>query len=218
MNDHYSKLINFVYKKIKHIKEPTILEFGVRDGVSTKMLIELCEVQSGNLYSIDINDCRSISKSRRWNFIQSRDDNFDFLKNKIPKKFDIIFLDTLHEAQHVKKIFYYYYKFLKANGFFFIDDTSWLPYVKKNYRDRFYAEINNKETFEILLKIYFANYHNFDLEFSFVSSGFALVEKLNDNELNSPKKIPSRKLGIKNFFRKILIKSGIKNFLKNILR
>ena len=129
---------------------------------------------------------------------------FYFIKNKIPEKFDIIFLDTLHEAQHVKKIFYYYYKFLKTDGFFFIDDTSWLPYVKKNYKDRFYAEINNQETFEILLKIYFANYHNFDLEFSFVSSGFALAKKLNNNELNSPRKIPSRKLGVKNLMWKIL--------------
>ena len=87
--------------------------------------------------------------------------NFDFLKNKIPEKFDIIFLDTLHEAQHVKKIFCYYYKFLKTNGFFFIDDTSWLPYVKNNYRDRFYAEINNQETFKILLEIYFSKLAKF---------------------------------------------------------
>ena len=204
MNNHYRKLINFVYEKIKHIKEPSILEFGVREGVSTKMFIELCEAHSGNLYSIDARDCKSVSKSKRWNFIQSRDDNFDFIKNKIPEKFDIIFLDTLHEAQHVKKIFYYYYKFLKTDGFFFIDDTSWLPYVKKNYRDGVYAEINNQETFEILLKIYFANYNNFDLEFSFVSTGFSLAKKLNNNELNSPRKIPSRKLGIKNLMWKIL--------------
>ena len=79
-----------------------------------------------------------------------------------------------------------------------------MPYAKNNYRDRFYAEINNRETFEILLKIYFSNYKNFDLEFSFVSSGFALTKKLNNNELNYPKKIPSRKLGIKNLARKIL--------------
>ena len=204
MNDHYRKLINFVYEKIKHIKEPTILEFGVREGVSTKMFIELCEARLGNLYSIDTKDCKSVSKNKRWNFIQSRDDNFDFIKNKIPEKFDIIFLDTLHEAQHVKKIFYYYYKFLKTDGFFFIDDTSWLPYVKKNYRDLVYGEINNQETFEILLKIYFANCNNFDLEFSFVSTGFALAKKLNNNELNSPRKIPSRKLGVKNLLWKIL--------------
>ena len=204
MKDHDRKLKNFVYEKIKDIKEPNILEFGVRDGISTKMFIELCESQSGSLYSVDKNNYGSVIKSKRWNFIQSRDDDFDFLKKKLPDNFDIIFLDTLHEANHIEKIFYYYYKSLKIDGLFFIDDISWLPYIKNNYRDRFYCEINNKETFELLLKIYFANYHNFDLEFSFVSSGFALARKLNNNQLNLPKKIPSRIWGIKNILRKII--------------
>ena len=87
---------------------------------------------------------------------------------------------------------------------FIVDDISWIPYLKNNNFNNFFCEINNKETFEILLKIYFANYHNFDLEFSFVSSGFALAKKLNNNELNSPRKIPSRKLGVKNLMWKIL--------------
>jgi len=204
MKDHDRKLKNFVYEKIKDIKEPNILEFGVRDGISTKIFIELCESQSGSLYSVDKNNYGSVIKSKRWNFIQSRDDDFDFLKKKLPDNFDIIFLDTLHEANHIEKIFYYYYKSLKIDGLFFIDDISWLPYIKNNYRDRFYCEINNKETFELLLKIYFANYHNFDLEFSFVSSGFALARKLNNNQLNLPKKIPSRIWGIKNILRKII--------------
>ena len=204
MKDHDRKLKNFVYEKIKDIKEPNILEFGVRDGISTKMFIELCESQSGSLYSVDKNNYGSVIKSKRWNFIQSRDDDFDFLKKKLPDNFDIIFLDTLHEANHIEKMFYYYYKSLKIDGLFFIDDISWLPYIKNNYRDRFYCEINNKETFELLLKIYFANYHNFDLEFSFVSSGFALARTLNNNQLNLPKKIPSRIWGIKNILRKII--------------
>ena len=55
MKDHDQKLKNFVYEKIKDIKEPNILEFGVRDGISTKMFIELCESQSGSLYSVDKN-------------------------------------------------------------------------------------------------------------------------------------------------------------------
>ena len=33
------------------------------------------------------------------------DDNFDFLENQLPKKFDIIYLDSLHEAKHVEKFF-----------------------------------------------------------------------------------------------------------------
>ncbi len=91
MKGHYRKPMNFVYEKIKHIREPTILEFGVRGGVSTKMFIELCEARSGNLYSIDANNCESVSKSKRWNFIQSRDDNFDFIKTKHQKNLTLYF-------------------------------------------------------------------------------------------------------------------------------
>ena len=47
-----------------------------------------------------------------WTFIQSRDDNFDYLENK-HQKFDVIYLDSLHEADHVEKILYYYFDKLK---------------------------------------------------------------------------------------------------------
>ena len=40
--------------------------------------------------------------------------------------------------------------------------------------------INNYETFQLLLKIFHANYKNFDLDFTFVQSGYALIKKLND--------------------------------------
>ena len=35
-------------------------------------------------------------------FIQSRDDNFEYIKSMIPQKLDVIFIDTIHEAKHVK--------------------------------------------------------------------------------------------------------------------
>ena len=66
-------------------------------------------------------------------------------------------------------------------------------------------EINNQETFEKILDIYNSNSENFDLEFSFVGTGAAKIKKLNDNLLINPKKIISRKMSIKNFFRKFII-------------
>ena len=100
--------------------------------------------------------------------MKTRDDNFEFLKEKLPKKFDLIYLDSIHEADHVQKIFYHYYEFLKIGGQFYIDDISWLPYLKSNYRDNFYCEINNKETFERLMKIYNNNFDNFDIYFTYI--------------------------------------------------
>ena len=96
-----------------------------------------------------------------------RDDNFleieKFIKNK---KFDVIYLDTIHKADHVKKILFHYFKYLKSNGLFFVDDTSLLPYLHSREKNNFSQEINNQETFDKILEIYNENHENIDLEFS----------------------------------------------------
>ena len=206
MKKNNKKFENFIFHKIKNLKNPKILEFGVQKGYSTKRFLDLINKKGGQLISVDINDCSGITKNKKWKFIQSRDDNFKLITKNIPKKVDIIFLDSLHEAKHVQKMIYYYYKFLKKNGFFFIDDICWLPYVKNSWRQNSYAEINNYETFHSLLNIFHANYKNFNLEFTFVESGYALIKKLNDKMIISPKKIPLKRYRPKYFVKKILNK------------
>ena len=200
------KFENFIFKKIKDLNNLKILEFGVQRGYSTKRFIDLINKKGGELYSVDIDDCSNISRNKKWTFIQSRDDNFKLKKKKIPKKVDVIFLDSLHEADHVQKMIYYYYKFLNKGGYFFIDDICWLPYVKNSWRQNSYAERNNYETFQTLLKIFYSNYKNFDLEFTFVESGYALIKKLNNNKIKLPKKIPLNKFGAKNIIKNIIKK------------
>ena len=67
--------------------------------------------------------------------------------------------------------------------------------------------MNNKETFNIILDIYSENVSNFDLEFTFISSGFALIKKKTDNKLNPIIKKRDRSFSIKNLLR--LIKKKI---------
>lgn len=205
MSEYEKKIETFLIKQIKDIKKPIILELGVKEGRSTKMFLELCKKNDGKLFSIDRDEYSNLFNSPNWNFIKSNDDDFDYLKNKLPEKFDIIYLDTTHEADHVEKIFYSYFKKLNLNGFFFIDDISWLPYLKTASRNNFYCEINNKETFERLLSIYQENTENFDIEFSFLSSGICKIIK-KKNELNIKKKIVTREISIKNILKKILAK------------
>ncbi len=200
------KFENFIFNKIKNLKDPKILEFGVQRGYSTKRFLDLIDRRGGQLISVDIDDCSGVSRNKNWKFIQSRDDNFKLVTKNIPKKVDVIFLDSLHEANHVQKIIYYYYKFLSKNGFFFVDDICWLPYVKNSWRQNSYAEINNYETFHLLLKIFHANYKNFDLDFTFVDSGYALIKKLNNNQIIPPKKIPFKIYRPKYFVKKIIKK------------
>ena len=209
MSKYIYKFESFIKTSIKDMKNINIVEFGVKEGRSTRIFLELCKKNSGKLYSIDIDNYEHKFKDSNWSFIQSRDDNFEFLEKKLPTKIDVIYLDSLHEAEHVEKIFYHYYKKLNLNGFFFIDDISWLPYLEKETRDNFYCEINNKETFNKILEIYKNNTENFDLSFDFTSSGSCKIFKKTDS-LNPPKKVKTRESGIKNYLRKFLRMINIK--------
>ena len=202
MESYEYKLQKFLSTELINIEKPKIVEFGVREGRSTKIFLDYCDKYDGNLYSIDIDDYSHLFSDEKWTFIKSRDDNFEYLKNVLPEKFDFIYLDSLHEAHHVEKIFYYYFKSLKLNGIFFIDDISWLPYLKNNERNNFYCEINNKETFDKLIKIYNSNYENFDIFVTFISSGMCKIVKKREN-LNKPKKLYSRVNTLKNIIRKL---------------
>ena len=201
MEDFDYKLDNFLLPHINDFKEPIILELGVQNGRSTKKFLEICNKNNGWLYSVDLDDCANVSKDKRWKFFQTRDDNFEYIKSKIPNKIDVLFIDTLHEAKHVKKLFYEYYPLIKSKGFIFIDDISHLPYLKNTVRSNFYCEINNKETFEMLLSIYSKNYDNFELNYSFYSSGLAIIRKLNNNNLYPSSNLVLRHNTFKNYLR-----------------
>jgi predicted O-methyltransferase YrrM len=202
MDEYSLKIDSFMFDTIKEIKSPKVLEFGVKEGRSTKMFLDLCKSNDGKLISVDINDYRDLFKDSNWNFIQCRDDNFEKLDSYLKDKLDVIYLDSLHEAKHVEKIIYHYFSKLKIGGFFFIDDISWLPYTKNSQRNNFYCEINNKETFDKLLDIYNNNQRNIDIYFSFISSGMCKIIKKNE-KLEVPSKILTRDKSLKNLIRKI---------------
>ena len=202
MDNYEYKLHNTISKEIKNYKNVNILEFGVRKGVSTKLFLDHASKNNCKVYSVDIIDYSKNFNDQNWTFIKSKDDSFDYIKNKIPNEFKIIYLDTLHEANHVEKIIYNYYDLLSLDGLFIIDDISHLPYLKNNKQSNFYCEINNFETFNKLLEIYNNNKENFDLSFSFIDSGNAFFKKKTNQSLNTPKQIITRINSIKNIIRK----------------
>ena len=203
-DDYITKLEETSLNFLKSLTEPVILEFGVRHGQSTEFFLNICEKNNGFLYSVDIDDTSKKFNSKKWKFIHGRDDNFKLVESYIPKKIDLIYIDSFHDAEHVAKIFYHYYPFLKKDGILLIDDVSWLLYSKKNERDNFNSEINNHETFHKILDIYNNNTNNFDLTFNFKSSGIAKILKKNDENLFVSKKVLIRQFTIKNLIRKIV--------------
>ena len=203
MTDYEYKLNNFLYPLISKINNINILEFGVQKGRSTLKFLEICNNNDGHLFSADIDDCSDVSKDPRWTFIKSRDDNFELIKSKIPNKVDVIFLDSLHEASHVENIVYNYFDLLNKDGYFFIDDISHLPYLKNRNSNNFYCEINNKETFNKIIGIYNNNEDLFDLNFSFMSSGLAIMKKKSNLSIKRGDVIISRDNSLKNIIRSL---------------
>ena len=49
----------------------------------------------------------------------------------------------------------------------YIDDISWLPYMKNSWRDHKYTENINRDTFNKILEIQLSNYDNINLIFTF---------------------------------------------------
>jgi len=200
--EQYENKLEFFLDDLRKIQKPQIIEFGVRFGVSTKKIIEICERNNGFLNAIDVLDCSKVSVSKNWKFHQCRDDNFEYLDEVLPRNVDLIYLDSYHNANHIEKIFFHYYDFLKPNGFFIFDDISWIPYLQNKKRNNFNCEINNFETFERLMQILSSNENLFKLYFSFVGSGLCKIIKKSNLPLNKPQKIRKRVNSIKNYVRK----------------
>ena len=194
----------FIYKEINKIQKVKILELGVKEGVSTSMFLKLCEENDGKLISIDIENYSDLYQNNRWNFIKTRDDNFEKINNEILNMggLDVVYIDSFHEPNHVKKLFYNYYKLLNKNGFIFIDDISWLPYAKSSFKENNWIHEMNFKTFEKLLEIKLNNQNNFTLEFSFEGSGTAKITKITDDEIGQPKKVKKPKPFV-SFFKNI---------------
>ena len=198
----YENKIDYIVNLVKDFKNINILELGVREGISTKKFLEICNQNNGKLVSIDIDDCSKVSNDKRWTFIHSSDDNFEIVDKEINSKLDLIYIDSYHEPNHVEKVFNHYYNYLKISGICVIDDISWLPYCKNEYRDNEYSEMINKSIFKKILEIYNQNKDKFLLEFYFEGSGLAIIRKKKD-VLNESKRILSRDFSVKNILKVI---------------
>jgi predicted O-methyltransferase YrrM len=198
----FKKLRNFLDNDLKKINKPKILEFGVRNGISTYYFLKY--INAKKLISVDINDCSKVIKHKNWLFIKSSDENIKLINSYLTAKLDVIYLDTVHTANHVEKIIYLYFSKLKKNGYFIIDDTFWLPYCKNQDLDKFWIEINNRETFDTICEIYNANKDRMHISFSIETSGICKIKKISNKKLLPKKKIFNRQYSIKNYIRTII--------------
>ena len=204
VQNYQDKITKFILDHENDKKNINILEFGVREGRSTKMFLDICAKNEGKLISVDVDDYSNLFNDNNWTFLKTRDDDYEKVSSYFSEDFDIILIDSLHEPTHVSKLIYTYWKHLKLNGSMYIDDISWLPYMKNSWRDHEYTENINRDTFNKILEIQLSNYDNINLTFSFSGSGMCRIIKQNHNELSKPKLIFPRKNYIKKILKKLL--------------
>lgn len=205
MNNLNTKL-KYVLDKVKTIKNPQVLELGVHKGKSTNLFLDICDKNNGHLISVDIEDCSNVSNNPSWEFIHTSDDNFELINSRIKKHLDVIYIDSLHQDSHVKKVLFNYYNFLKVDGLCFIDDISWLPYISGKKKDNSYMEEINFRIFNKVLSIYNSNMENFFLEFFFEGSGYALITKKNEENLKEEVKLPINKITFRHILKKLFVR------------
>lgn len=201
---YLDKINSFIFMFEKNKRNLNILEFGVREGRSTKMFLDMFKISKGKLISVDVDDYSHLFNNENWTFLNTRDDNYDLINKYINDQLDIILIDSLHEPNHVEKLIYLYWKHLKLNGSIYIDDTSWVPYSKNNWRDHKYTETINRDTFFKVLDIFNTNTDKISLNFSFDGSGMCRIVKKKNTSLNISKKIDERKINLKMKFKELL--------------
>lgn len=101
-------------------QDPIILELGVDRGQSTKVFLNaIRHGLNSHLVSVDIRDCSDITDFERWTFVKSDSADVHTVIQQAPvlkNGIDIIYVDSLHTAEHVYKEIYGYFPYLKRGG------------------------------------------------------------------------------------------------------
>jgi len=107
-----------------------IVELGVRGGESTFAFERAARVCGAVLVSVDINDCSRVTSWPEWNFVQGDDVQFarDFeewcSERSLPRRVDVLFIDTSHEYHHTLAELHGWLPFLAPRGKLLLHDTN----------------------------------------------------------------------------------------------
>ena len=176
--DMYQKRI--IYNSLIKIDNPVVLEFGVNTGASSSLFAYLAEKKEGHVYSVDIKDCHDVVLSENWSFLKTDDlDTKKILKTfeKLFYGIDLIYIDSYHDSEHIKKLAYNWFPFLKKNGIMFVDDTDNLIYREKKLIPH---TVNVGEINEMVNKIYASNHSSIIYSKTYGSSGLSSYIKTNN--------------------------------------
>lgn len=171
----------FMYRKAIEKESPILMELGVDKGLSTTVFLQASEDKNGKLVSVDIEDCSDISDSDRWQFVQSDSTDVENILSKathLKEGIDIIYIDSLHNKDHVKKELTSWFPYMKENSWIFFDDVDPNPYRKGNRKDHLNNEIAWGEIHDYVQAFFYSNEEHLYLRIFYGSTGLACFHKV----------------------------------------
>ncbi len=113
---------------INSINNGILVDIGVYEGASSKMMIKNANINNNIVYAIDPIQIFS-SDNSNYNFIK---DDSVLVGSKWDKgNVDLVFFDSVHAKEQVLCELYYWWDIIKVGGYAVFHDTSWKGYVHK---------------------------------------------------------------------------------------
>ena len=190
---HIAKQLLIMHEEAKRRENPVVVELGTHIGNSTRCFLNaIDDKESACLISLDIVDCSDVAASEKWIFVQQDSADVEALAQAVPnikEGIDILYVDSLHEHNHVKNEIYNFFPYMKEGGVIFFDDTDSGSYMILERKDNVKVEIANRRIHKLLDKIFSSNIESLDYTVHRGSTGLSRFDIL--SPLGSTLKPPS---------------------------
>lgn len=177
---------------------PVILELGVDFGQSTRIFLNAIHGKPGaQLVSVDILDCSRAAVSDQWTFLQADSGEAEAVVARAPvlrQGIDILYVDSLHTAEHVLKEVGGFYPYLNKGAVIFLDDIDSFPYMRGQRKDNVGKEIANRAIDRLVERIFLSNIAELELTVHRGSTGLARLDKRSPRgaPFTPPRHFPAR--------------------------
>ena len=114
------------FDEISKVRNGVLVDLGVCDGFSSRLMVENCVEHDNHIAAVDINP-RFTSNNPNWNYFKY-DSVYVGEKWNVDEKVNIVFFDTVHVKEQVLSETYYWWDHIDEGGLAIYHDTSWHGY------------------------------------------------------------------------------------------
>jgi predicted O-methyltransferase YrrM len=139
--------LDYLARSVVEVEAHTVLELGVREGISTLAFLYGLTFTDGHLWSVDVDEHQAVGSYPHWTFLVADDRSFT-ARAGTPLYLDLLFIDTSHEYEHTLWELRAYAPRVRPGGRVLLHDTDWdaregglpEPYPVRRALDAYCAE------------------------------------------------------------------------------